>query len=269
MAIDASAQVHPTAILTGDIELGANTVVGPYAILEGPIRLGPDCVISPHAHLYGELVMGRGNKVGPGSVIGSDPQHLGYAGQPTRTIVGDHNQFREFVTIHRGSHAEGETILGDHNYFMANSHIGHDSHVGNRCVFANASLIAGHCRIGDGVFCSGLGASHQFVRIGRLAMISGMGLALRDLLPFMICYGRSHVAGVNVVGMRRAGIPRADIDAVRKAYHILYRSDSIIKVALEQVARELGTNPAVAEIVEFAKHTKRGIVGRSKHDLDD
>src|SRR5947209_1573425 len=124
MPVAASAQIHPTAIVSADALVGEGVRVGPYTVIDGPVTLGPECVVGPHVHLVGPLVLGPGNRIGTGTVIGTDPQHLSYQGQPTRTEVGDFNTFREHVTVHRGSHVAGYgvTRIGSHNYFMSASH---------------------------------------------------------------------------------------------------------------------------------------------------
>lgn len=262
MPVATSAQVHPTAVLSPEAVLGEGVRVGPFAVIDGPVTIGPDCIIGPHVHLVGPLVMGQGNQVGTGTVIGSDPQHLGYGGQPTRTEVGDFNVFREYVTVHRGSHAEGYgvTRIGDRNYLMAAAHVGHDGTVGNHCVLANAALMGGHCVLQDRVFVSGSAALHQFVRMGRLSLVTGLEGVAKDVIPFLTVKDRFTVLGVNAIGMRRAGIAAADILEVRKAYHILYRSDLILKSAIDLLAEQLGGHPLVAEMLQFIRESKRGVM---------
>src|SRR5262245_11881696 len=132
MPVASSAQIHATAIVSAEADVGPNVRIGPYVVIDGPVKIGSDCVIGPYVHLVGPLVIGQGNQIGTGSVIGSDPQHLGYKGEPTRTEVGDLNIFREHVTVHRGSHVKdwGVTRIGNRNYFMAHSHVAHDCTVG-------------------------------------------------------------------------------------------------------------------------------------------
>ncbi|HJZ91859.1 MAG TPA: acyl-ACP--UDP-N-acetylglucosamine O-acyltransferase [Gemmataceae bacterium] len=261
-------RVHPTAIVSAEADLAAGVQVGPYAVIEGPVTLGLDCVVGPHAHLIGPLVMGRGNRVGTGTVIGSEPQHLAYEGQPTRTEIGDSNTFREFVTVHRGSHVEGYgvTRIGSFNYFMVNSHVAHDCKIANHCIFANGALLAGHCEIEDRVFLSGLTAVHQFARLGRLSLLNGQESASHDVPPFLVVKDRYTLLGVNIVGMRRAGIPTADISAVRMAFKILYRSGLMLKLGVERLEQELGGHPLVAEMLRFIQAKSRRGIMRSGAD---
>jgi UDP-N-acetylglucosamine acyltransferase len=257
-----SARVHPTAILDPTVRLAADVVVGPYAVLEGTIELGPGCVVKPHAHLIGPLVMGPKNTIGSGVVIGERPQHLKFDGPTTGIVIGAGNVFREHVTVHSGS-TEARTRVGDQNYFMAGSHVAHDCAVGNRCIFANGALLAGHCEVGDGAFLSGNCAAHQFTRIGRLSMMSGGATTSKDVPPFFVQEGRNRVVGVNVVGMRRAGLKSVQIDAIREAYRILYLQRMVVPAAVEHIERHLGYVDTVAELVEFIRASKRGITSTS------
>ena len=271
MPVAPSAQIHSTAIVSAEAAIGEGVRIGPYVVVDGPVSVGPDCVLGPHVHLIGPLVLGRANQIGTGTVIGSDPQHLSYKGQPSRTEVGDFNTFREHVTVHRGSHVEGYgvTRIGSHNYFMAASHVGHDSRVGNHCVLANAVLMGGHCELQDHVFMGGSSAMHQFVRMGRLSLLTGLEGAGKDVVPFITVKNRYTVLGVNSIGMRRAGISTPDIMVVRKAFRILYRSDHMLKQAVDLLATEMNDHPLVAEMVQFIRESKRGVMRPTRGRLGD
>jgi UDP-N-acetylglucosamine acyltransferase len=254
-----SAQVHSTAILSPEVELGEGVVVGPYAVLEGRVRLGAGCVVRPHVHLCGPLTMGRGNLVCTGAVLGEKPQHLKYNDEPTGLEVGDHNVFREHVTVHRGTTQSWTTRIGSHNYFMAHCHVAHDCQIGNRCILANGALLGGHCTLEDNAYLSGNCAVHQFVRIGRLALLSGCSASTKDIPPFLIQQYIDTVVGVNVVGMRRAGMTKEQIDGVRLAFRILFRRGLVLPEAVARLERELGDNDAVREMVTFIRQCHRGI----------
>jgi UDP-N-acetylglucosamine acyltransferase len=193
-------------------------------------------------------------------VLGEAPQHLKYAGEATRLVIGDHNIIREHVTIHRGTTASGQTLVGDHNFLMAHSHIAHDCVVGSHCILANSALVAGHCVLEDHVYLSGNSAIHQFCRAGRLSLLGGVSAATKDIPPFIMQQRINCVVGVNVLGMRRAGIPTPHIDAVRRAFHLLYRSHMLIPAALEHMERDLGHVPEIGEMITFIRATRRGIV---------
>jgi UDP-N-acetylglucosamine acyltransferase len=253
------AQVHPTALISAEAELADDVVVGPYAVIEGRVRLGAGCIIRPHVHLCGPLTMGRGNAVYAGAVIGERPQHLMYKDEPTGVEIGDFNVIREHVTIHRGTTQSWTTRIGSHNFLMAHCHVAHDCRIGDRCIIANGALLAGHCTLEDQVYLSGNCAIHQFVRIGKLALLSGCSSTTKDIPPYILQYGRDIVGGVNVVGMRRANIPREEIDGVRRAFHLFYREGLSVQSALARVESELGAFEAVKEMLAFIRQSHRGI----------
>jgi UDP-N-acetylglucosamine acyltransferase len=253
------ARIHPTAIIGPEAELADDVQVGAYAVIEGKVRVGPGCIIRPGVHLFGPLTMGCNNIVHSYAVLGEQPQHLRYKGEPTRVEIGDGNIFREYVTVHRGTTASWVTRIGSHNFLMASSHIAHDCQVGNHCLLANSAMVGGHCVLEDNVYLSGNSAVHQFVRVGRLALLSGLSGTSKDIPPFIIQQKINSVMGVNVVGMRRAGIPTPHIDAVRRAYHILYREDHLLPNALALVERAVGDVPEVQEMVAFIRASSRGI----------
>ena len=261
-------RIHPTALISQEAVLADDVTVGPYVVIEGEVRIGPGCVLRPHVTVCGPLVMGRNNMVFSGAVLGERPQHLKYQDEPTGVEIGDENIFREHVTVHRGTTQSWKTRIGSQNFFMANSHIAHDCQVGSRCTFANGSLLGGHCIIEDNAIISGNSALHQYVRVGRLALLSGTSASTKDIPPFIIQQRIDTVVGVNVIGMRRAGISREQIDGVRKAYHIIFRQGQVLPAALAQVEKELGHLDAVAEMVRFIRESKRGINGTRERDPD-
>ena len=266
MPIAHSARLHPTAVIAAEADLGDEVQVGPHVVIEGEVHVGAGCVLRPGVHLVGPLTMGCHNVVFSGAVLGEQPQHLQYAGEPTRVVIGDHNIIREHVTIHRGTTQSWETRIGSHNFLMANSHIAHDCRVGNYCIFANGALMAGHCTLEDNVYLSGNCAIHQFVHVGRLAMLSGVSASTKDIPPFVVQQRINRVVGVNVIGMRRAGIPTAHIDAVRRAFHLLYRSQMVVPAALAKIEQELGHIAEVAEMVAFIRASSRGIILQMDRD---
>jgi UDP-N-acetylglucosamine acyltransferase len=260
------ARIHPTAVIAPEAELADDVRVGAHVVIEGPVRIGVGCVIKPGAHLFGQLTMGCHNQVYSHAVLGEQPQHVKYAGEATRVEIGDNNIFREGVTVHRGTTATWATRIGSHNFLMANAHVAHDCVVGNNCILANGSLLGGHCVVEDNFFLSGNAALHQFVRAGRLALLSGCSGTTKDIPPFIIQQNINVVVGVNVVGMRRAGIPTANIDAVRRAFHLLYREGFAVPEALARIETEVGKVPEVAEMVAFIRASTRGIILRCDRD---
>jgi UDP-N-acetylglucosamine acyltransferase len=259
MPIAPSARVHPSAVVDPRADLGADVEVGPHVVIEGEVRVGAGTVLRPGAHLVGPLTLGCHNTVFSHAVLGERPQHVKYNGEPTRLEVGDHNIIREHVTVHRGTTQSWVTRVGSRNFLMANCHVAHDCRVGDGCILANGALLAGHCTLEDGVYLSGNCAIHQFVRVGRLALLSGVSSSTKDIPPFIMQQRANTVVGVNVVGMRRAGIPGPHIDAVRQAFHLLYRSELLLPQALARIEAELGGVPEVAEMVAFIRASARGI----------
>ncbi|MCS6851365.1 MAG: acyl-ACP--UDP-N-acetylglucosamine O-acyltransferase [Gemmataceae bacterium] len=259
MPISPSARVHPTAIVSPEAELGDGVEVGAMAIIEGPVRIGPRCVLRPRSMICGPLTMGEGNVVFSGAVLGERPQHLRFTDAPTGVWIGDYNIFRENVTVHGGTTYPWSTRIGHHNLFMAGSHVAHDCQIGNRCILANGSLVAGHCVLEDNVYLSGNSAVHQFVRIGRLALLSGCSGTSKDIPPFIVQHGLDNVSGINVVGMRRAGMSPAQINAVRQAFRVIFRQGLSLPAAVDRLESDLGHIDVVAEMIAFLRKSRRGV----------
>jgi UDP-N-acetylglucosamine acyltransferase len=260
MMVALSDLIHPTAVIDPEANLAPDVQVGPYVIIEGPVEVGPECIIEGHACLSGPLFMGAENFIGHGAVLGKSPQHRGYHGETTSLRIGDGNVFREFVTVHRGTHeGNGETRIGDRNMFMIASHLGHDVQVGNNCTVVNNALVAGHAILQDGCILSGLTAIQQRVRVGRLAMLGGLGSSTRDIPPFILQQGQNCVTGLNLIGMRRAGLSATAIDGLRQAFRIMYREGRVQSAAIERVESELGSISEVAEFIAFIRESKIGI----------
>jgi UDP-N-acetylglucosamine acyltransferase len=259
MSSTRSDRIHPTAILSPEVDLASDVQIGPFAVLEGAVRLGPGCIVRPHTHLIGPLTMGQGNQIFTGVILGERPQHIKYNNEPTNLEIGDHNIFRENVTVHRGTTQSWKTRIGSHNFFMAGSHVAHDCVVGNHCILANGALLGGHCTVDDQAYISGNAAVHQFVRVGRLALLSGSSGTTKDIPPFVVQQDINRVVGVNLVGMRRSGMTNAHIDAVRRAYQIIFLEGHVLSVALLHVEREVGSIDAVQEMLTFIRQSKRGI----------
>ncbi len=254
-----SPTIHPTAVISAEAEIAENVVVGPYVVIEGRVKIGPDCLIRPHALLCGPLTMGRGNVVFSGAILGERPQHLKYDDEPTSLEIGDHNVFREHVTVHRGTSYSWATRIGSHNFLMANSHIAHDCQIGNHCILANGSLVAGHCILEDKVYLSGNCAVHQFARIGRLALLSGCSATSKDIPPFVIQQSIDAVAGVNIIGMRRAGIGNEEIHAVGEAFRIIFREGLPLPAAMAKVERDLSQFAVCREMIDFIRESPKGV----------
>jgi len=255
------AEIHATAIVEGDVELAPDAVVGPWCRLRGPIAIGSGTRLLASVHLEGPLRLGARNLVFPFATLGLAPQDLGWdPDEPgAGLVIGDDNVFRESATIHRATSRDEPTRIGDGNYWMVNSHAGHDCQIGSRCVFANGTLLAGHVEVGDRVVTGGNVAVHQHCRIGRGALLSGtMGLN-KDLPPFLTLTGGNIAGSINLVGMRRSGMPSAEIDDARWVFKVLYRKGLSMKHAQEELQTR-ADRPIVAEYLAFIAGSKRGIV---------
>lgn len=257
----AGAHIHPTALVSPDAILAEDVVVGPYTIIEGRVRIGAGTILHARSHLIGPLTVGEGNEIFSNALIGEKPQHFLYKNEPTSVEIGDNNIIRENVTIHRGTTGSWSTKIGSGNYLMAGAHIAHDCRIGDKCILANNSLVAGHVEFADNVYISGNAAVHQFCRLGRLSFLSGTSGTSKDIPPFIIQQNINQVVGVNIIGMRRAGLSSAQISAIRRVYHIMYLQHLSVPNALAEVEAELGHIDVVQEYLRFVRESKRGING--------
>jgi len=249
--------IHPTAVVAASARLADGVVVGPYAIIEEDVQIGTDCEIRAHAVVKRYSHLGARNVVHEGAVIGGEPQDVAFEGGATRLEIGDDNLIREDVTIHRATKPEGVTSVGSGCFLMVNSHIAHDCRIGDGALLANNAALAGYVEIGAKAFISGGVMIHQFCRIGRLAMIGGNTGMRQDGLPFFTTDGRiGRAVGVNVVGLRRAGMGAVELRLLRNAYRILLRSSKQLDESLRELA-EL-KEPLVDELVEFVHGSERG-----------
>jgi UDP-N-acetylglucosamine acyltransferase len=259
MSCSPTARIHPSAIIAPEAVIGDHVDIGAFVVIDGPVTLGPHCVVRPGAFLYGPLTMGRGNVVYSAAVLGEQPQHLKFAGEPTSLDIGDDNVFREHVTIHRGTTASMKTRIGSHNFFMVNSHVAHDCVIGNHCILTNGALVAGHCHLGDSVIISGNSVVHQHSRLGRLSMLCGISATSKDIPPFIMQQGGDNVVGINLIGMKRAGMSRDQVHAVREAFRILYREGLILPAAVAKLDKELGQVDVIQEMLSFLRGCTKGI----------
>ncbi|HTL47697.1 MAG TPA: acyl-ACP--UDP-N-acetylglucosamine O-acyltransferase [Verrucomicrobiae bacterium] len=262
-------KIHPTAIVGKNVEFGPDNDIGPYVILEDNVKLGRGNILRAGAYIATGTEMGDENDVHMRAIIGHAPQDLAFKNEPTFTKIGNKNQIREFVTIHRGTKAGTSTVIGDQNFLMAYCHIAHNCQVGNRVVMVNQASLTGHCVVEDGAFLSGMTGLHQFTRVGRLAMLSALSAVNKDIPPFVMCGGRPAVAlGINVVGMRRAGIDAASREEVKQAFKLLYRSGLNTAQALDAMKKTMRSKE-VQDMVRFIEASDRGILdGASESDED-
>ena len=255
-SIDPTARVDCTASIAGNVRIGAYAVIGPQ------VSIGPGSVIGPHCVLEGPLEIGADNRLGAHVVLGTEPQDLGYRGEPTRLVIGNGNQFREFVTIHRASTKQDfETRIGDHNLLMAYCHVGHDCRLGNHNVIANGTMLGGHVEIGNHVTIGGLCAVHQFGRVGDHAMLGGGTMAPMDIPPFCMASGNhARLLGLNRRGLLRAGFSAEVLVALKRAYKLLFRSPLLRAAAIQHIRDEPALRcDAVDSLLAFLESSKRGV----------
>ncbi len=255
-------KIDSTAIISPEAEIAESVTVGAYCVIEGSVRIRKNTKISPYVHIKGNTAIGEGNLIHSGCVIGEKPQMLGLKEEIGKLVIGNNNVIREYVTIHTSTKEDTETRIGDNNYLMAFSHIAHDCHLKSNVIMSNGSLLAGHVEVEDNVTISGNSAVHQFVRIGRLAMVGGLSRVTQDIPPFMMCIGNSKIWGINTVGLKRAGISSEEIRQIKKAYRILYRERLPVKKSIEKL--EKINSLKTQEIVTFIRNSKRGIAGANR-----
>jgi len=254
-------KIHQTAIVDSGAEIGAEVEVGPYSIIGAGAIIGEKCVIQSHVVIEGAVKMGAGNFVGHGAIIGAMPQDLSFNGETRSGIeIGQANVIREHCTIHRGATEGSVTVVGDRNFLMVGTHLGHDCRIGNGVTIANNSLLAGHVRIDDGVFVGGGSRFHQSIRLGRLVMAEGR--FTKNLPPFLIA-AKNQIFGVNILGLRRAGLSGAEREEIKRAFKLLYKSELNTKQALARAA-ESDFGGVGQEFFHFVANAgKRGIVSYS------
>jgi UDP-N-acetylglucosamine acyltransferase len=253
--------IHPTASVDPGAEVDPSCTIGPFAVVGPNVKLGPGNVLSAHAVVTGHTTLGEGNRVFPHAVLGEVPQDLKYRGEPTRLEIGSRNTFRECATVNLGTvQGGGVTTVGNGCLLMAYSHVGHDCRIGDGAIIANSVALAGHVILEDHVHISGLAAAHQFCRIGRLAFVSGLTGVAMDVPPYCTVAGpRAELAGLNTVGLQRAGLSEEQIGRIKQAYKIVFRSNLGLAEALAQLDAELGSHPEIAHFVAFVKTSQRGI----------
>ncbi|HSV14280.1 MAG TPA: acyl-ACP--UDP-N-acetylglucosamine O-acyltransferase [Tepidisphaeraceae bacterium] len=268
-------RIHPTAIVDPLALIGDDVSIGAYSIIKGPVRIGDGTVVHEHSHLHGKTTIGQSCQIGPAAYVGLEPQHLHADPNIGQLIVGDHVIIRETATIHRSTTAGDDhaTRIGDHCFLMGGVHIAHDCVLNERVIAANSVIMGGHCQVGAAAFLGGGAAFHQFVRIGRLAIISGNEPMTQDMPPFG-AQKNGFLKGYNAVGCKRAELSNTAIRGIRAAFRILH-SHRVVSAALVEMEAEAGDVPEVREIVAFIRASKRGIVpshsptSRSHSDEDD
>ncbi len=266
------AAIHPTAIVHPGAAIGDGSVIGPHAIIGPDVRIGRRCSIGASSVIDGWTEIGDECEVYPMCSIGLVPQDLKFHGEKTRLKIGDRNVFREFVTIHRGTHGGGGvTTVGDHNFFMAYVHVAHDCHVGSHTIFGNAATLGGHVEVDDFATISAFSAVHQFCRIARHAFIGGASIVTKDALPFAKSVGnRARLYGLNTIGLVRRGFPPDVVAKLKRAYRLLMVSKLNTSRALHQIEHDPELQcDEVRYLLAFIRSSKRGVVLRRPTRRDE
>lgn len=250
--------IHPTAIIAAGARLDSSVQVGPYAVIDGDVELGPSCIVGPHVYLTGRTRAGGHNHFHAGCVIGDAPQDLKYDGAPTALEIGEHNVFREHVTVHRSNKPSVATRLGSHNFLMANCHVAHNCELGNHVIIANGALLGGHVVVQDRAFISGNCLVHQFTRVGTLALMQGGSAISKDLPPYTVARGDNGICGLNTVGLRRAGFNQTERLELNQLYHLLFRERRSLVDAMDAARKQFSGAPAKL-MLEFLAESKRGV----------
>ncbi len=259
-------KIHPTAVIAADVELGENVEIGPFTVIGPQARIGDGTRLRNHVTVVSHTTIGRGCDIYPQAVLGAAPQDLKFRGEESLLIVGDHNIIRECVTINRGTAlGGGRTVIGNRNLIMAYVHIAHDCQIGNQCVITNCAQLAGHIVVEDMAIISGMVAIHHFVTIGTLSFVAGLSAVRTDVPPYMIVDGNpARVRKLNLEGLRRRGMPAASVQALKKVFRLIYRSDLSRAQVVESLENNhLAQDPAVQNLIRHFRASANGCQGRA------
>ena len=251
MAIDPSAEVHARAHVEPGATIGPGCRIGPFAVVGAEVTLGEGVEIRNHAVVTGWTEIGAGTTVFPFAVLGEIPQDLKFRGERTRLVIGARNRIREHVTMNTGTEGGGGvTRVGDDGLFMAGCHVAHDCQIGDRVIVVNNAALAGHCVVEDEAIIGGLAGVHQFVRIGRGAMIGALSMVTADVIPYGLVQGpRGTLDGLNLVGLKRRGVDKAAIAELRELFVDL--SGGSLRETARRKAEAGGQGPLAAEVLDF------------------
>jgi len=251
--------IAPTARVDPRASIGEGSSIGEYCVIEPDVVIGACCRLEPYVYVKRWTTLGDGNEISAGTVLGTDPLDRNFKGERSYLRIGARNKIREHYTISRGTQPESVTEIGDDNYIMTSGHIAHNCKIGSHTVICSCALVAGYVEVEDSAFISGGVVIHQFSKIGTLAMIGGNTRVNSDVPPFMLCSDfNAAVKGLNVVGLKRAGLRHSDIAPLKKAYRILYRSGLKLEQALLRIEAECPTGHT-RRLVEFIRRSERGI----------
>lgn len=246
-------QIHPSAVIEPGSTIGEGCEIGPFCMVGADVTLGEGVVLKSHVVVTGETEIGAETTVFSFAVIGEIPQDLKFKGEKSRTVIGARNRIREHVTINAGTEGGGGvTRIGDDGLFMAGCHIAHDAQIGDRVIVVNSAAVAGHCVIEDDVIIGGLCGIHQWVRIGKGAIIGALSMVTNDVIPHGLVQGpRGELDGLNLVGLKRRGVDRAEITALRAAFQQLAQGEGTFMDRARRLSEDNPDSPHVTQIVDF------------------
>lgn len=253
-------KIHPTAIVDKKAELADTVEVGPYCLIGPNVKIGSGTVIGAHAVIDGYTAIGKDNRIFTGAVIGSITQDLKFKGERSYVKIGDNNIIREYVTINSGTDKESSTVIGNKVLLMAYSHVAHDCVIKDGAIIANCGTFAGYVTVEEKADIGGLTGVHQFVRIGKLAIIGGCSKVTQDVVPYSMSDGHPlKIYGLNTIGLERAKVPQESRSALKKAFKILFNSGLTVSHALDEMRSEVPKCPEVDYLIGFTAASERGI----------
>lgn len=254
-------RIHQTALINRQAEIDSDVEIGPYSVIGAGVRIGQRTRVASHVVIEGRTSVGQGNTIYQFATIGSRPQDLKYRGEASELIIGNHNTIREYVSLNPGTAGGGMvTRVGDHNLLMMHCHIAHDCLIGSHNIIANGATLGGHVMVQDYVIVGGLVGIHQFARIGSGAILGAGSMVSKDVPPFCNATGdRARLRGLNLEGLKRRGFTTTAIDALKKAYRIIFQSKLKTKDALEKVRREVLPTAEIDILLAFIAQSQRGI----------
>ncbi|MER8374001.1 acyl-ACP--UDP-N-acetylglucosamine O-acyltransferase [Mesorhizobium sp. M1406] len=269
--------IHASSVVEEGAQIGQGVRIGPFCHVSADVVIGDGVELVSHVSVMGATSIGASTKVYPMATLGAPPQNTKHKGGRTTLVIGKNCTIREGVTMHLGTDSSrGETTVGDNGNFLAYAHIAHDCVVGNNATFANGATLGGHCEVGNNVYIGGLTAVHQFVRIGDNAFLGGCSAVVGDVIPFAIAVGnRASLRGLNIIGLKRSGLPRSEIHVLRKAYRMIFDRSRTVGENIEFAKAEFVSSPTAMKIIDFI--TSRGkrhyavpsLKGGDGDDVDD
>ena len=252
--------IHPTALVSKKAKIDSDVEIGPYAIIGDQAKIGKGAKIGSFCVIDNDTTIGAGCKIFPGAVIGTIPQDLKYDGAASSVVLGENNIIREYVTINLSTTQGSSTVEGHDNLIMAYSHVAHECVIGNHCIIANSGTLAGHVTLEDRVVIGGLTAIHQFVRLGTMSIVGGCSKVVTDIPPYSTCDGHpAKFYGLNLIGLKRAGVSLQSIHNLKAAYKIFFQSGFNKKHALDEIKKTITPSREIDHVIEFILSSQRGL----------